>query len=64
LEAILRIDLEGPNENFDNIIEEAILFWKTKYRFLYANPSRYMSSASDVFYSVTLVMFPNSNDVD
>ena len=64
LEAMLGIALEGPDENFDNIIEEAIMFWKTKYRFLYANPSRYMSSASDIFYSVTLVMFPNSKDVD
>jgi hypothetical protein len=70
LEAILRIALEGPNENFDNIIEEAIPLWENgtkylaKYRFLYANPSRYMSSASDVFCSITLVMFPNSKDVD
>jgi hypothetical protein len=35
-----------------------------KYRFLYANPSRYMSSASDIFYSITSVMFPNSKDAD
>jgi hypothetical protein len=42
LEAMLRIALEGPNEIFDNIIEEAIPLWKkseTKYRFLYTNPS-------------------------
>jgi hypothetical protein len=66
LEAILRIALEGPNENFDTIIEEVIPLWEngTKYRFLYANPSRYMSSASDVFCSITLLMFPNSKDVD
>ena len=45
----LRITLEEPDENFVNIIEETILLWKngTKYQFLYANPSRYMSSASD-----------------
>jgi hypothetical protein len=35
LEAMLRIALEGPDENFDNIIEEAIPLWKigAKYRF-------------------------------
>ena len=60
LEATLRIALEGPNENFDNIIEEAIHLWKigTKYQFLYANHSCYMSSTSDVFCSITSVMFP------
>ena len=59
LEAILRIAWEGPDENFDNIIEEAIPLWKngTKYRFLYASHSHYMSSASDIFYSITSVMF-------
>jgi hypothetical protein len=67
LEAILRIALEGPNENFDNMIEEAILLREngTKYRFLYhVDPSRYMSSASDVICSITSVTFPNSKDVD
>ena len=47
-----KISLEMPNKNFANIIEEEIFFlWEngTKYRFLYASPSRYMSSASDVF---------------
>jgi hypothetical protein len=39
--------LKGLDEEFNNIIEEAIPLWKnrTKYRFLYANPSRYMSFA-------------------
>ena len=66
MEATLRIALKGPNENFDNIIEEAIPLWKneTKYRFLYANPSCYMSFASDAFCSITSVMFPNYEDVD
>ena len=27
---MLRIALEGPNENFDNIIEEVIPLWKTR----------------------------------
>ena len=60
LEAILRSAWEGPDENFDNIIEEAIPLWKngTKYRFLNANHSRSMSYASDVFCSITSIMFP------
>ena len=59
LEAMLRIALEGPNENFDNIIEEAIPLWKsgTKYRFLYANPSLYVSSESDASCSVSSTIF-------
>jgi hypothetical protein len=63
---MLRIALEGPNENFANIIEEAIPLWKNgpKYQFLYANPSCYMSFTSDIFRSITLVMFPNSKDVN
>ena len=66
LKAMLRIALEGPDENFDNIIEEAIPLWKTgtKYRFLYANPSRYVSSASDASCSVSSTMFSNSEDTD
>ena len=37
---------------------------ETKHQFLYANPSRYMSSASDASSSVTSIMFINSNDID
>ena len=63
---MFKIALEGPNDNFDNIIEEAITLWSngTKYRFLYANPSRYMSSARDVFCSITSIMFPDYEDVN
>ena len=63
---MLRNALEGPYENFDIIIEKAIPLWKneTKYRFLYAKPSRYMSPASNASCSVTSVMFPNSKDVN
>jgi len=63
LEAMLGIALEGPNDNFDNIIQEAIPLWKneTKYRFLYANPSQYMSYRSD---ASCLIIFPNSEDVN
>ena len=66
LKAMLRIALEGPDENFGNIIKEAISLWKNgvKYRFLYANPSRYVFSAYGAFCSVTSVMLSNSNDID
>ena len=52
---MLRIALKGPDENFDNIIEEAISLWETgaKYRFLYANPPHYVSFASDASCSVS-----------
>ena len=61
LEAIFRISLEGPFENFDKIIEETIPLWKneTMYPFPYANPSCYMSFASDAYCLITSVMFPN-----
>jgi hypothetical protein len=63
---MLRIALEGPNENFDNIIEEAIPLWKseTKYWFLYANPSLYVSSGSDTSCSVSSTMFSNFENTD
>ena len=63
---MLRIALEGPYKNFDNIIEEAIPLQKTraKYRLLYANPPRYISSASDASSSVSSTMFSNSEDTD
>jgi hypothetical protein len=55
LDAMLRIALEGPDEEVDDIIGDAIPLWKkdSKYRFLYANPSAYLNfpntmSVSDV----------------
>ena len=41
LHAMLRIASEGPDEEVDDIICDAIPLWKkdSKYRFLYANPS-------------------------
>jgi hypothetical protein len=51
----MRIALEGPDEEVDDIIGDAIPLWKkdSKYRFLYANPSSYLNflnivSVSDV----------------
>ena len=46
LDAMLRIALEGPDDEVDDIICDAIPLWKkdNKYHFLYANPSSYLSS--------------------
>jgi hypothetical protein len=51
----MRIALEEPHEEVDDIIGDTIPLWKkdSKYRFLYANPSSYLNSpntmsASDV----------------
>ena len=65
-DAMLRIALEGPNETFDNIIEETIPLWKsgTKYRFLYVNPSLYVSSISDASCSISSTMFYDYEDTN
>jgi hypothetical protein len=45
LDAMLRIALERPDEEVDDIIGDALPLWKdSKYRFLYANPSSYLNS--------------------
>ena len=67
LEAMHRIALEGPYENFDDIIEEASSLWRIK-----LSTSSYMLTLHVIsimqvrFFvdSITLVMFPNSKDVD
>ena len=63
---MLRIALEGPDEKFDNIIDEAIPLWKsgTKYQFLHTNPSLYVSSASDASCSISSTMFSNHEDTN
>jgi hypothetical protein len=68
LDAMLRIALEGPNEEVDDIIGDAIPLWKkdSKYHFLYANPSSYLNSpntvsVSDVSYSFGAID-TNGND--
>ena len=58
---MLRSALEGPDENFGNIIEEEISVWEngTKLWFLYAYLSCYMSSASDTHCSINFnYVFP------
>jgi hypothetical protein len=48
------------------IIKEAILYGQMKLSTgsYILTLQRYMSSASDIFSSITLVMFPNYEDVD
>jgi len=48
LEALIIIALEGPEEKYDDVIQDAISLWKkeTKYKFLYTNPSTYLSTPS------------------
>ena len=62
---MLRIALEKPVKNFHNNIDQEIPMWKngTKYRFLNANPSRYMFFASDASCSLSSLMFPNYGGV-
>jgi hypothetical protein len=50
LDAMLWIALEGPDEEVDDIIGDAIPLWKkdSKYLFLYVNPSSYLNSPNAV----------------
>jgi hypothetical protein len=49
LNAMMRIALEGPDEEVDDIIGDAIPLWKDNmYCFLYANPSSYLNSPNTV----------------
>jgi hypothetical protein len=49
LDSAMRLALEGPDKDYDNIIQEAIVLWKnsSKFRHLYANPERYLTSATE-----------------
>jgi hypothetical protein len=44
LESVLRVVLEGPIEDYFDIINEAIGIWKnnTKFRYLFSHPERYL----------------------
>jgi len=60
LDAMLRIALEGPDEEVDDIIcDDAIPLWRkdSKYRFLYANPSSYLNSPNTVSMSDVPCLF-------
>ena len=68
LDAMLRIALEGPYEEVDDIIGDAIPLWKkgSKYCFLYANPFSYLNSPNTVSVSDVSCLFgaidTNGND--
>jgi hypothetical protein len=59
LDAMLQIALEGPDEEVDDIIGDAIPLWNndSKYRFLYANPSSYLNSPNTVSVSDVSSLF-------
>ena len=48
LENIMKLALEGPKENFDHMLVEAIELWRNsaKWRYLYSNSEKYLSSQS------------------
>ena len=49
LDSAMQLALEGPDKDYDNIIEEAIVLWKnsSKFRHLFTNPKRYLVGASE-----------------
>ncbi len=49
LDSVMWLALEGPDKDYNNIIEEAIVLWKnsSKFRHLYANPERYLTRAAE-----------------
>ena len=49
LESMMCVAIEGPNNDFDDILTSALDLWKdaAKFRYLYSNPQRYLSGASD-----------------
>ena len=68
LEAMLRVALEGPEDDANAIICDAILLWKndTKYRFLYSNPETHLNtvgrpSLSNTTYSSGALQNDGSN---
>ena len=49
LESMMRVAIEGPYNDFEDILTSALDLWKddAKFRYLYNNPKRYLSGASD-----------------
>jgi hypothetical protein len=49
LESMMLVAIEGPNNDFDDILTSALDLWKddAKFRYLYSNSERYLSGASD-----------------
>ena len=49
LESMMRVAIEGPDNDFDDILTSALDLWKdaAKFRYLYSNPERYLFRAFD-----------------
>ena len=49
LESMMCVAIEGPDNDFDDILTSPLDLWKdaTKFRYLYSNPERYLSRASN-----------------
>ena len=49
LESMMRVAIEGPNNDFDDILTSALDLWKdvAKFRYLYSNPERCTFGAFD-----------------
>jgi hypothetical protein len=49
LESVLRVALEGPYDNVEAILIEAISLWinERKYRYLFARPEIYLNNGVD-----------------
>ena len=49
LESMMRVAIEGPYNDFDDILTSALDLWKNdaKFCYLYSNPKRYLSEACD-----------------
>ena len=49
LESMMCLVIEGPDNEFDDILTSALDLWKDapKFRYLYNNPEHYLSGASD-----------------
>jgi hypothetical protein len=49
LESMIHVAIEGPDNDFDDILTSALGLWKddAKFHYLYSNPERYLSGAFD-----------------
>ena len=49
LESMMRVAIEGPENDFDDILTSALDVWKdaAKFRYLYSNLERYLSGVFD-----------------
>jgi hypothetical protein len=47
---VMCVAIEGPYNDFDDILTSALDLWKVdaKFRYLYSNPECYLSGTSDV----------------